>query len=96
MAKKGKKEAPAKDNLEEGETDYKALSKSSFKLTWEAYHSGGHNIRIRYTWPNFETLEFEDHETELTKDWETIKKEGEEPVQEEEQVDAKKGKGAPV
>lgn len=91
MAKKEKKVADAAD----GGSELTPLATCAFNLKWEAYHEGGHTFKIKRNWINVESLEFEEVTSEQFKDWELIKKEGEEaPVEEEEPEPEKGGKKA--
>lgn len=49
-----------------------------FKFDWEAYHEGGHYLKIKWKWINPDTLVLEESASEMFKDWNLIWKEGEE------------------
>ena len=49
-----------------------------FNINLEAFHEKGHFIKIKYSWMNKETMESEPIDAEYLKDWEVIRREGEE------------------
>jgi hypothetical protein len=71
------------------------FNKSSFKFEWEAYHEGGHYMKIKRTWINPDTLSSEEAISEMFKDWTLIRKEGEELPPPVAEVAPAGGKGAP-
>lgn len=49
-----------------------------FTLDFELYHEKGHYVKLKYTWLNKDTLEAEKLETDYLKDWEVVRRDGEE------------------
>ena len=49
-----------------------------FTIEFEMFHEKGHFVKLKYNWINRDTLEQDKLETEYAKDWEIIRKEGEE------------------
>ena len=47
-----------------------------FKVAMEILHEGGHYHKVKFSWPNYETAEFDTIDTGFLKDWTLIKKEG--------------------
>lgn len=54
-----------------------------FNIDFEIYHEKGHYVKLKYTWMNKDTLLPEVQETEYLKDWEVIKRDGEDQKQEQ-------------
>jgi hypothetical protein len=68
-----------------------------FNIDFEIYHEKGHYVKLKYTWLNRDSLATEVLETDYLKDWEVIKRDGEESMPEQVEVpkDEKK-KAAPA
>ena len=49
-----------------------------FNIDFEMYHEKGHFIKLKYNWLNPSTLENEEFETDYLKDWEILRRDGEE------------------
>ena len=91
--KAGKKEEPQDGD---GEADPTSLNSVWFNIEMEAYHVGGHHLKLTHNWLDPTSLEQVDEVSEFFKDWELIKKEGDEEEGEKEEEDTgkkdKKGK----
>lgn len=71
--------APKQDPKKQVEQDtLTPFSKTFFRFSWEAYHEGGHYIKIKRKWLNPETLQQEEAVSEMFKDWTLLRKDGEE------------------
>lgn len=49
-----------------------------FNLDFELYHEKGHYVKLKYNWINPDSQEFEQLETDYLKDWEVVRRDGEE------------------
>ena len=72
-----KKPAKKEDKPEEG-NELMQINDVTFNIDFEMYHEKGHFIKLKYNWLNYSTLESEEQETDYLKDWEVIRRDGEE------------------
>jgi hypothetical protein len=91
-----KKPAKKEEKVDTGSDPFEK-NEVIFNIDFEIYHERGHYVKLKYTWLNRDSLATEVLETEYLKDWEVIKRDGEEPVPEQVEVpkDDKK-KAAPA
>lgn len=87
---------PAKKD-EKGDDSNDPIPKNDviFNINLEVFHENGHFIKTKFNWMNKETLEQDIIETDYLKDWEVIRREGEEEDPEAQDANKDDKKKAP-